>query len=71
MQVAGFDPLRDEGIAFSEKLRGQAVASELHVYKGLPHGFPDLLPDLPQTREFYARQHEFIRKCANREGIFA
>ncbi|KAL8305166.1 hypothetical protein RB600_008175 [Gaeumannomyces tritici] len=71
VQVAGFDPLRDEGIAFSERLRGQGVASELHVYKGLPHGFPDVLPDLPQTREFHKRQLEFIRMCVDREGIFS
>ncbi|KAL8392952.1 hypothetical protein RB595_002950 [Gaeumannomyces hyphopodioides] len=71
VQVAGFDPLRDEGIAFSERLKGQGVASELHVYKGLPHGFPDVLPDLPQTCEFYNRQQEFIRVCVDREGIFS
>jgi acetyl esterase/lipase len=71
IQVAGFDPLRDEGITFAERLKGQGVVAELHVYKGLPHGFPNVLPGLPQTGEFLKRQNDFIMRCASREGLFS
>jgi acetyl esterase len=37
--VAGFDPLRDEGIAYAERLRAAGVAVRLRVQWGLVHGF--------------------------------
>ena len=39
--VAGQDPLRDEGIAYSEKLKDAGVDVELHVYQGVPHTFAE------------------------------
>ncbi|WP_201586233.1 alpha/beta hydrolase [Psychrobacter jeotgali] len=38
--VAGFDPLRDEGIAYADKLKEAGVETELKVYETLPHLFP-------------------------------
>ena len=35
--VAELDILRDEGLAYGEKLKGAGVAVETKVYKGAPH----------------------------------
>ena len=37
--VAGHDPLRDEGLAYGERLRQAGVAVTLHNYEGMVHGF--------------------------------
>jgi len=37
--VAGFDPLRDEGLLFAKRLAEAGVPTDVHVFKGLPHGF--------------------------------
>jgi acetyl esterase len=39
IMTAGFDPLRDEGRAYAEKLRAAGVAIEHQLYPGLIHGF--------------------------------
>lgn len=40
--VAGFDPLRDEGVAYAERLRNARVAVTLRCEPTLPHGFLQL-----------------------------
>ena len=39
LAVAGFDPLRDEGLAYAERLREAGVAVECRLHRGLVHGF--------------------------------
>ena len=43
MEVAEFDCLRDEGIAFAERLLAEGVFTELHEVKGACHGYETVL----------------------------
>ncbi|CCH27594.1 alpha/beta hydrolase [Actinosynnema sp. NPDC047251] len=43
LATAGFDPLRDEGEAFAEKLADQGVPVVLRRYEGLFHGYANIL----------------------------
>ncbi|MFB6296440.1 MAG: alpha/beta hydrolase [Halobacteriales archaeon] len=51
--TAGFDPLRDEGIAYAKRLDAAGVAVEHHHYDGAIHGFFGMLvePEIPQARD--------------------
>ncbi|KAJ7688074.1 alpha/beta hydrolase fold-domain-containing protein, partial [Mycena rosella] len=42
IQVAGFDPLRNEGLLYERLLRESGVKTKLDVYPGVPHGFHGL-----------------------------
>ncbi|OKL61078.1 hypothetical protein UA08_03078 [Talaromyces atroroseus] len=37
--IAGYDPLRDEGLLYGKLLADNGVPTNVHVFKGLPHGF--------------------------------
>ncbi|KAB5551068.1 alpha/beta hydrolase fold-domain-containing protein [Coniochaeta sp. 2T2.1] len=65
VQVAGYDPLRDEGIEYAEALKAAGVKVVSHVYKGLPHGFYNFLV-LEEAHLYYRRVVDFVRRCAKR-----
>ena len=37
--VSGFDPLRDEGLAYARRLEEAGVPTTVHAFWGLVHGF--------------------------------
>jgi acetyl esterase len=49
--TAEFDPLRDEGEAYGEKLRAAGVETKLSRYSGMIHGFVNMGGVIPQGRE--------------------
>jgi acetyl esterase/lipase len=48
--VAGFDPLRDEGIAYAERLREAGVPTALRLHPGLVHTFINLTAICPSAQ---------------------
>lgn len=48
--TAGFDPLRDEGKAFADKLSAAGIRVAHHCYEGMIHGFMNMSGVLPQAR---------------------
>lgn len=48
--TAGFDPLRDEGIAYAEKLAAGGVPVEQREFDGMIHGFIGMTDALSQAR---------------------
>lgn len=60
IQVAGLDPLRDEGISYGEALQKNGVEVTMEVYKGLVHGFASFW-ELPETEQYYERLLYFIQ----------
>lgn len=51
--VAGFDPLRDEGIAFSEKLKEANVPTQLKLYDSVIHPFVNIAGKVPIARKAF------------------
>ena len=66
VQVAGLDPLRDEGMAWAEALKEAGVDVELKVYEGLQHGFY-FLADFKETREYWQAVVDFVKKQTRKE----
>jgi acetyl esterase len=48
--VAGHDPLRDEGIAYADRLGQAGVEAELVNYEGMVHGFLSLADAVDQGK---------------------
>ena len=64
-----FDPLRDEGEAYGERLRAAGIPTEVHRIADALHGFFSLPPSFPQVQECYQIINRFLREgCAGTEA---
>jgi acetyl esterase len=63
--VAELDPLRDEGLAYAERLRAAGVPAESTVYRGAAHGFWWMDGEMRQAGELDEQLVRFLRMhCA-------
>jgi len=53
--TAGFDPLRDEGRQYAERLKQAGVNVEFTEYEGMVHGFAFMAGAFPQGAELLDR----------------
>lgn len=51
VQVAEFDPLRDEGLQYGDALKASGVDVKSHCYNGFIHGFFSQFDTVPPTRQ--------------------
>jgi acetyl esterase len=61
--TAGFDPLRDEGKAYADKLNHAGVAAVYVDYPGMVHGFFNMQGVVPKAREAIADAAKALRKA--------
>ncbi|KAJ4244177.1 hypothetical protein NW762_014558 [Fusarium torreyae] len=59
--IAGLDPLRDEGLLFGKKLAEAGVPTDIHVFKGLPHGFRRFGDQLTESKRWDSVMEDGIR----------
>lgn len=60
--TAGYDPLRDEGEAYAEKLRVAGVDTELKRYDAANHGFVVNFTWIPEFYQVFHDTSEFLNK---------
>ncbi|KAH8714616.1 lipase esterase family protein [Ilyonectria robusta] len=61
VQVAGMDPLRDEGLAYAEAMKAEGVNITLKIYPGMPHAFY-VYPDLEPSVEYFEAMVDWINQ---------
>jgi acetyl esterase len=66
--VAGFDPLRDEGIAYAERLRADGVEADLREWPGTVHGFFWMAGELQAGRDLTADLAGVLRRQLADQG---
>lgn len=62
VMVAGFDPLRDEGMAYADKLKEAGVETELKVYKTMPHVFINVAGEINDAKVAFAEATKALRR---------
>lgn len=62
--VAELDPLRDEGLAYAERLRAAGVPTESAVYQGAAHGFWWMDGEMRQAGELTDQLARYLCACA-------
>lgn len=65
VQTAGFDPLRDEGLAYADRLRQAGADVTLHEYPGQIHGFMMLAKAIPEGLVATREAADYIRRAWN------
>jgi acetyl esterase len=62
--VASHDPLRDEGLAYADRLKAAGVPVEAHLYAGMVHGFAGFIGTVDVADQALAQM------CAWAAGVF-
>ena len=65
--TAGFDPLRDEGKAYADKLDAAGVPVTYVNYPGMIHGFFSLRGLIPKAREAVAAASAALKASVTSE----
>jgi len=63
VMTAGYDPLRDEGDAYADRLKSAGVAVEHIKYPGQIHGFVSMAGVIDEGREFLERAAKALRQA--------
>jgi len=66
--TAGFDPLRDEGMAYAERLEKEGIPTRQHCFRTLTHGFVSMGGLNPTARDAAVHIAHDV-KNALREGL--
>ncbi|MFE3078664.1 alpha/beta hydrolase [Nocardia tengchongensis] len=67
--TAEFDPLRDEGEAYGQRLRAAGVETEIHRWDGTVHGFMSMAFHLPETQRANASAFTALRRALSRTPV--
>lgn len=62
LAVAGLDPLRDEDLAYAQRLITAGVPTEMHHFPGAFHGAAQLAPRAEVSRRMIAEQLDALRR---------
>ena len=66
--VAEVDPLRDEALAYAERVREKGNRVVVKRYEGVPHGFMRMDRVLRQGREYVLDVIGCVRECLYKDG---
>ena len=61
LEVAEFDSLRDEGLAYGRRLEAAGIEVEYHETRGTPHGF-EFVTNAPITKAAVAKRIEVLKR---------